>query len=395
MNNINYIFLLFLLPSCINFNNFDRGYLQNPVEAVVIPFETYRGLIIIPAKVNGVPGKFLFDNGASYSCVNQDFADKAKINFKSGAKISDGNNRKTQIKEATADDISIEEVHFINTGVYLIDTKQFFPCNDEIDGIIGASIINKVNWSIDFQQEQIEISSSPFENEGLVFDIGFSSNNSTFISFRINDQDVRAKVDFGYQGELKLRAKEYQNHFSGLNAIQNIGISSLSISGLGKSDTTYQIREGINMTHKGESLPFPPAVNLTKNLKYSARLGTDFFRNYEVIINSSQKKYLLAPIEKGTENASYKNYGLAIYEVEGIYRIIQVNPQQIADFPIEVMDEVADIDGESVAQFNNHCEMRAYMAEKIKKQETLYLRLQGQNEDWEFPYIEAPVIPIP
>lgn len=396
MNKIYSLFLLILITSCLNISTFERGYLQDRVEQEVeIPFEFYRGLILITASFNGAEGKFLYDNGASYSCINADFARKAKIDFKSASNISDGNNRKTSIKESTANDISIQNIHFKKTGVYLIDTKQFFPCNDNIDGIIGASIINKVNWLIDFKEKKMKISSKPFSNKGVALDIDISSNNSSFLAFDINGFPVKAKVDFGYSGQLKLRAKEYKEKFPGLMAEQNIGISSLSISGLGKNDTTYDIHTGINMNYEGSRLQFPPEINLTQNLKYKARIGTEFFRNYEVAVNSSEQQYLLRPYAEKIHTSTYKSYGINIYQVDDTYRVIQVNPAQIPNIPIEVMDAVVEINGESVSQFADHCELRAYMSKQIKNQETLYLRLKGNDTIWELPYTDSQLIKLP
>ncbi|MDW3651378.1 MAG: retropepsin-like aspartic protease [Bacteroidia bacterium] len=396
MNKFFLIFLLFCSYSCININNFDRGFLENRIQDTVeIPFETYRGLVLVKANFNGVEGNFLFDNGASYSCINQDFADKAGIKFRQGSNISDGNNRKTVVKESTAKDISIDKIHFKNTGVYLIDTKNFFPCKEDVDGILGASVINKINWLIDFKGEKIQISSSAFDNGGISFPITFSSNNSSFMTFELNEFPVRAKIDFGYQGELKLREREYRHKFSGMKADKSVGISSLSISGLGKNDTTYDLYEGIDMQIDNIRLPYPPEINLTRNLKYKARIGSSFFRNYELVVNSSEKEYLLKAYEEEFDKEDYRAYGVAIYEVEDSYRIIQLKPGQIGEQNIEIMDEILSINEQSVDSFSDFCALREFLAKSREKAETLYLRIKGKEESFVFPYQKADLISLP
>ncbi|MEM8889845.1 MAG: retropepsin-like aspartic protease [Bacteroidota bacterium] len=396
MNKVSLILLLFLSYSCININNFDRGYLENHIQDTVeIPFETYRGLILLKASFNGVEGKFLFDNGASYSCVNQDFADRAGIKFRQGSNISDGNNRNTVVQESSAKDISINKIHFKNTGVYQIDTKKFFPCKEDVDGILGASVINKINWRIDFKSKKIQISSSAFENAGTSFPISISSNNSSFMTFELNDIPIRAKIDFGYQGDLKLREGEYKHKFSGMLADKSVGISSLSISGLGKNDTTYDIYEGIEMRIDNTRLPYPPEVNLTKNLKYKARIGIDFFKNYELVVNSSEKEYLLKAYEEEFDKEDYRAYGVAIYQVEESYRIIQLKPAQVGDQRIEIMDEVLSINDRSVDSFPDFCTLREFLAKSREEAETLYLRIKGKEESFAFPYQKAELISLP
>ena len=387
--------LFFLLYSCST-TSFDKGYLAQEIkDTVEIPFEMYRGLIILNVEFNGVPGKFLFDNGASYSCVNKDFADKAKIKFRSGTNIRDGNNNSATVRESIADDISIKNIHFKKTGVYLIDTKKFFPCKEDIDGILGASIINKINWLIDFKRNLLKISSQTFDNGGIPFKIAISSNNSSFMGFELNGFPVKAKIDFGYTGALKLRMKEYRQKFSGVPAVRNKGIASLSVSGLGKSDTTFEVFEGVQMK-KGELiLPYPPEIELTKNLKYEARIGMDFFRNYELIVNSSEKAYQLLPYEEAMDVEDLRSYGVGIYEVEDSYKIIQVQPDVLGEKEILVMDEVESINGKVKDDFDDFCALREFLKEVREKEESLYLRIKGKEAEYHLPYQEIKLSTLP
>lgn len=387
--------LLVLISYSCSTTSFDKGYLAKEVtDTVEIPFEMYRGLILIDVDFNGVPGKFLFDNGASYSCVNKDYADKAGIKFKSGTNIRDGNNNRASVRESTVDDISVAGVHFKKTGVYLIDTQKFFPCKD-IDGILGASVINKINWLIDFRGDILKISSQNFENAGIPFKIAFSSNNSSFMGFEVNGFPVKAKIDFGYSGSLKLRMKEYRQRFSGVPVLRNKGIASLSVSGLGKNDTTFELFEGIKMKKGERELPYPPEIELTKNLKYEARIGMDFFRNYELVVNSSEKGYQLLPYEEALDVEDLRSYGVSIYEVEESYRVIQIQPDLLGEGKLAVMDEVESINGKRKEDFSDFCAFREFLKEAREKEESLYLRIKGKDTEFHLPYQEVKLSPLP
>ena len=215
------------------------------------------------------------------------------------------------------------------------------------------------------------------------------------MTFELNDFPVRAKIDFGYQGDLKLREREYSHKFSGMKADKNVGISSLSISGLGKNDTTYDLYEGIEMKIDNIHLPYPPEINLTRNLKYKARIGLDFFKNYELVINSSEKEYLLKAYDEEFDKEDYRSYGVAIYQVEDTYRIIQLKPTQTEKQPLEIMDEVLSINDKSVDSFANFCELREFLAKSREEAETLYLRIKGKDESFAFPYQKAELISLP
>ena len=70
MKIIHIILFSFLFLSGCTISNFDRGeFIPADNEPVEIDFEVVSDLIIIKAKINGVPGKFLFDNGFSLRTV--------------------------------------------------------------------------------------------------------------------------------------------------------------------------------------------------------------------------------------------------------------------------------------------------------------------------------------
>ena len=180
-----------------------------------------------------------------------------------------------------------------------------------------------------------------------------------------------------------------------MKADKSVGISSLSISGLGKNDTTYDLYQGIEMKVDNISLPYPPEINLTRNLKYKARIGTDFFRNYEMVVNSSEKEYLLKAYEEEFDKEDYRAYGVAIYQVEESYRIIQLKPAQVGDQGIEIMDEVLSINETSVDSFSDFCALREFLAKSREEEETLYLGIKGKDESFAFPYQKAKLISLP
>jgi len=235
-----------------------------------IPFEYVNGLIVLKAKVNSVEGRFLFDNGATHSCFNKGFARRSNVIFTKKTRITDGNNNKTYLRKAKVEKIEIDKAIFSDTQAYLIDTKKFFPC-DPVDGIIGASIINAVNWKIDFEKKKLLLSLKPFEADGLKMKMDISSSsNSTFINFKLNKKTLRTKIDFGFKGELKVNSYKKRFSLSGIKTERRTGISSLSVTGLGNIDATKIIHRDFNLSYLNKQLPISPEVTLTKYLKYDA-----------------------------------------------------------------------------------------------------------------------------
>jgi len=253
-------------------------------EPVEVEFKVVSELIIIEAEINGVSGKFLFDNGFSLSAVNQEFADRAHIDFANSSNIRDANNRQSSKPEATVDSVNINNQVFLKTGFYQINTDAFFPC-DHIDGIIGASIINKANWKINFEEVKMQISSIPFEAKGNTIDISYSDNNSSFATFSIVGIPYKCKIDMGSTSSIKLNQNFTKNSFAGLLAEKTIGITSISSNGMGKVDTLYHLSDNLSINHSGSELPIKERITIKDKLKYQGYIGINYFYSFYIDYN--------------------------------------------------------------------------------------------------------------
>ncbi len=379
------IFVSFFLSSCINSSNFHRGYfIPANNEPIEIEFEVLSDLIIIKAEINGVTGSFLYDNGFSLSAVNREFADRAHINFDNSSNIRDANNKRSSTPETTIDSVVINGQLFLKTGFYQINTKAFFPCG-HIDGIIGASIINKANWKINFQERKIQISSVPFKGEGNKLPISISNNNSSFSTFSILGVPYKCKIDLGNMTSLKINKHYINNSFDGLLAEKRIGIMSLSTGGLGKTDTIYHLSNDLQLVNSGDTLPVHTRVSIKDNLKYQGYIGINYFNKYELIINSTEKEYLLLEPKETLSFESDSSYGVVLYPIDDAWKIIQIDPYDSALSELELMDEVILLDSLTIARFENICDYKEYLKTKIGKKEKLVISLKD-SLSFELPY---------
>lgn len=374
------------LSSCISFSKFERGYLiPSKNEPVEIPFELEKGLIVLKADINGVPGRFLFDNGFSLSAISPEFAEKANIQFEKSTSLTDANSKKATVPETTVDTVNIKGQRFVETGFYQIDIKNFWSCS-ELDGVIGASVINKINWNIDFNNQIIKLSSSPFEEQGTEFDITFSNNNSSFVDLEIEGIKFDTKIDFGKSGQIDLRQKHTQNLFSGEMAQTEFGITSLSGNGIGNIKTTHALDEYAIVNLDGKELPVPGSIELLENLKYEAYIGTGYFKKYNVVINSTEKKYTLYNPVFSDSTKIEESYGLSIYPVNGTWKVFSINPNDPDIQGIEVLDEVSSIDNELMDRFKDVCAYQAYIRQKRNAGEDILIQLVKSDQEFMIPF---------
>lgn len=382
-----YILFLFLIPlSACTVSYLDSGYLIPAAqEPVSMDFTMEEDLIIINAEVNGVRGKFLLDNGFSLSGIDPEFARKAQIKFKGKGNLRDANNKKLESRKTQVDTVRIQGQTFVKTGFYEIETSRFFPCYP-LDGIIGASIMNKINWEIDFQTQRLRISSRPFDHPGFTWKVGFSDNNSNLVKLTVQGKTVNAKIDLGSSGGIKLDADHFKEVFSGSRMIKHEGIFSLSAGGLGEVATSYETVSPIPITHNGEVLPRKARIGINYGLKYPAYIGLEYLREYQLSINSTTRQYILSEAAQPTDAEDMRSYGVGIYLIDDHWYVIR----KIANDPlmksIRVMDEVAMLDGEPMNRFADICAYKAYLEKKVDRKEILTIVLKRSGEKLELPY---------
>ena len=367
------------VKACITISDFDRGHLEPaPVQPVEITYELERGLIILEASINGVQGRFIFDNGFSLSAVNTGFAQRAGIEFSGRSNIRDANSIRTSLPETTVERADIGGQVFVDTGFYLVDTDLFLPCAS-VDGIIGASIINKINWHVDFNSQVILMDSTPFENVGITINTSVSSNNSSFARFKLNGLPIKAKIDFGSTNEFKLGAEEFYSSFIGEKAEARTGIASFSATGPGKSDTRYTLTDTYSVASNGQQLPAQGGVVLTQKMKYQAYVGIDWFKKYDVTINSSRKEYVLATPEGNPIQEKESSWSVSVYPIDGVYRVIQLNTGDEIAKELTLMEEVTAIDDLPVDSFSNICDFRSHLQTQKAKEESLTIQVAGRD----------------
>ena len=133
--------------------------------------------------INNKNALMLFDTGASISYITEEFATNCKIVGKAKSAGQTGNFGKVKyVKEIN--NILIDGINF-KTHHFLIDEKfkKHFPCN----GVLGADLLSKMNFKLDFKNDTFTFNSKPFE-KGIPF---FINKNKIFFNPTINGIEVK------------------------------------------------------------------------------------------------------------------------------------------------------------------------------------------------------------
>ncbi len=349
-----FVLVLGTLSGCRSVSYFKAGNLVSQADMSEIPFSRLKELIVLEAKINGIKGRFILDNGFSMSAVNAGFAERAGMIFTSYSSATDANNKRTRLERAQTPSIQIGDQVFKDTWVYKIDTKLFLPC-DSLDGIIGASIINKVNWKIDFTKQLLWLSPKPFPSRGLKVPISIAPNNTSTMILNVHGADIPLKVDLGKSGDFEFKSDDFKDHFAGSSAIMYSGISSLSATGPGDPDVNYIMVDSVEIKDLKGSSMMSGKIEISENMNKSAYVGIKYFDDYTLTINSQERHYILERATNTVSTASNHSYGIGIYLIDGLWKMIRKNNLHPELEKIPLMSEVESINGKSMDQYGGLC----------------------------------------
>jgi hypothetical protein len=169
-----------------------------------------------------------------------------------------------------------------------------------VDGFIGANLMQHAIWDIDFSQKQITITDNEsklnlpkdvIENKLFIGVGGVPS-----IAAKINGKKIwNFTVDYGYNGDIVIPYSEFKKQMEN-GEISDFKKSETQSTGIyGNKNTTRESYNGIiseiefgNSTLKD--------VKVYSEQYLDKTFGLDFFKNYRVIINWNSKRIKL--IEK-------------------------------------------------------------------------------------------------
>lgn len=381
MKLISTISLLFLLSSCFGITKFSRGRTNSPQQSSIeIPFESIDGLIVLPVKIDGIEGRFMLDNGFSLCALDNEFATKTNVKIKKIGTVHDGNNNNVQLYQTKISSIQVGPFELLNSFGNLLETDAFLPCN-HIDGILGASFINRFNWKFDFNKKIVCISSKSINSEGVVLPISIASNNITSAKLHADGMKLEFMIDFGYQGHVELKKELYASNFEHFATEERIGIHSLSVSGLGNLDTTFIIRNVNLSTNDADLIPTTELV-FKSHLQSDGVLGINYFENYDLTIDNANGQYILSPREYHIDSVK-NNFNASFYVVDNVLRIVQLNPNDSEVNKLQVMQEVVKIDDLPIIKFHDVCFLRSYFQEKRRQKQLVKVWVLGNQEAFE------------
>ncbi|MGY0407339.1 MAG: retropepsin-like aspartic protease [Polaribacter sp.] len=184
---------------------------KETAKKIQIPFtQTPNGHILIPAKINGVQGNFIFDTGAGTNLLTKKFADKI-INLKKTDHFYTGH-------RATGEELQVDlwNSKSLEIGNFKVNKEIFsvYDINFPLDGLISLTPFKDTPITIDFENKILSIESEKSLSQ-LIADEDFE------MPIQIsNDREIKITISTTIQLENKLTLNVGLDSGAGFNVFR-------------------------------------------------------------------------------------------------------------------------------------------------------------------------------
>ena len=278
----------------------------------VIPFEYRMNLIVIKPIINGKERHMIFDTGAP-NVITKELANELKLETMVKQKTMDSQGANSSLGFCVVPKISLAGIDFIQTAAAIADFSNTPEMSAlQIDGIIGANLMRKATWKIDFQTQKITFTSNtdtcksthsipfiPTVTGTPIIDVTYDGVTDGLMVFDTGSNgDITGTESTFRKLRKKGKAKDY---------IWNYGNFSAGLYGLGKADTTFTAV--IDTLKIGNIKLNHTRVDFSKGKVKT--VGLQFTSNYRTTIDWKKKKIYLEEITK-YQNLPYVSIGFSV-----------------------------------------------------------------------------------
>ena len=275
----------------------------------VLPFEYKRNEIFVSVKINGVPATFIVDTGAP-NLITKDFQSRLGLKAKFNHQVGDSRNRKQKRSFVLLEEVDLGGLKFKQTIAAVADFSKApeIGCFG-VDGFIGANLMRKAYWQIDYQKQTIIITDQ-YEKLGdlsggtrMAFDE--RPQGTPVILLNLADRiKTKLRLDTGSTGELSLNAR-YLKKIKGPRFYE-LGYTSSGLSGA-QQDTTFSVEA--EEVWLGELQRKKQVLRGDRNA--SNLIGNQFLDDFLVTIDWVKKEVILIP-KKDARTKSPTTYGFSV-----------------------------------------------------------------------------------
>lgn len=167
------------------------GLIENEAYTQAISYEERMGLIILNVSIKGKERRFLLDTGAP-NVLTKELAEELNLPVLFRRTVGDSQQRRGKLDYVQVEEIRIGELVFKEMLALVVDinASPVLRCL-EVDGIIGANLMRKSAWQIDYENQEILIAahrdSLPYLDESIVIPFKTSGQGTPRIELQVDE----------------------------------------------------------------------------------------------------------------------------------------------------------------------------------------------------------------
>ena len=386
---------LLLLTGCSTIKTIKlmkSGEVEQEEFNVKIPFEYRLGLIILKVDIAGKEYDFVLDTGAP-SIISKELAKKLDLSNITEQKVGDSQGEDSNLGFTTIEKLSISDINFLNTGAVIADLNQSQEVGClKIDGFIGSNLMRKAIWKFDYQNQIITITNSieslniPKSTNKIPF---FTELTGTpIIDILLNNiTEKNVTVDLGSNGDISLSQKTFDRLMKNNPSIPqtySFGNSTSGLYGLGKADSTFYLK--VPSISFGDISLDSTIVQFTS--ESASTIGTELFKNYDLIINWFTKEIILINQTK-YNNSTLSSFGFSFSNQESKLTVSEIY-ENMED--LKVGDQILSMDGTNYKELipEQWCEIVENGL--LKDKEEISITILRNNKEFTFSLKEMKLI---
>ena len=378
---------LLLLTGCSTIKTIKlmkSGEVEQEEFNVKIPFEYRLGLIILKVDIAGKEYDFVLDTGAP-NVISKELSKKLDLSNITEQKVGDSQGEESNLGFTTIEKLSISDINFLNTGAVIADLNQSQEVGClKIDGFIVSNLMRKAIWKFDYQNQIITITNSieslniPKSTNKIPF---FTELTGTpIIDIQLNDiTEKNVTVDLGSNGDISLSRKTFDALMKNNPSIPqtySFGNSTSGLYGLGKADSTFYLK--VPSISFGDISLDSTIVQFTS--ESASTIGTEFFKNYDLIINWFTKEIILIN-QTEYNNSTLSSFGFSFSNQENKLTVSEIY-ENMED--LKVGDQILSLDGTNYKELipEQWCEI--IENELLKDKKEISITILRNNKEFIF-----------
>lgn len=346
--------------SCSSLKDFTEQDVQLKDEKSM-EFQLRNNQMVLPLRINGKTGKFLFDTGAASSAITgKAFIEKMILtekNYKPGIKLKGATGIEVQSYNFITDSISSEILSGQKNIFKQVVIRSFEKkCGEELssnDGILGFDILERGKKPIllDFEKNTVSVLQSDYSAHGYeLVESRFSTiKNKIMIPMIVEGRPVDFLFDTGNSGGLLVRNNE--SRISDSKKIYEIS----TIVGAFDGYSVQNIKRYSGVEVQNPSLGNSNSEVTVLESLITNTMGISFIKKFSWIIDFNQNRIFAKKIVAAERPAAIEKAALKSGVLNDALLVVIKDSRDMSRFMVN--DQILAIDGRMVTS-ENICEMQ-------------------------------------